>query len=165
MPPPLAPLVPIHKMLQVSYKEDIKQASPGALTTVVIFLIYAGITWKLEKVGPSFLPCPSLSPVATDWYPVPNCRTGHFFSWQGMSLPSYGKHDSSTSPKSSAYLLIRYGNPEMSAKISRIYPAYSTPLGNQLVSRLLLLLSFVANVSSFSLAESPPRDLQITAYK
>ena len=28
-----------------------------------------------------------------------------------------------------------------------------------------LLLSFDANVSSFSLAESPPRDLQITAYK
>ena len=26
-------------------------------------------------------------------------------------------------------------------------------------------LSFDANVSSFSLAESPPRDLQITAYK
>ena len=28
-----------------------------------------------------------------------------------------------------------------------------------------VLLSFDANVSSFSLAESPPRDLQITAYK
>ena len=27
------------------------------------------------------------------------------------------------------------------------------------------VLSFDANVSSFSLAESPPRDLQITAYK
>ena len=27
------------------------------------------------------------------------------------------------------------------------------------------LLSFDANVSSFSLAETPPRDLQITAYK
>ena len=28
-----------------------------------------------------------------------------------------------------------------------------------------VILSFVANFSSFSLAESPPRDLQITAYK
>ena len=28
-----------------------------------------------------------------------------------------------------------------------------------------VILSFAANFSSFSLAESPPRDLQITAYK
>ena len=68
-----------------------------------------------------------------------------------MSLPSYGKHDSSTSPKSSAYLLIRYGNPEMSAKISRIHPAYSTPLGNPTGFQIIIIIIVIIRCKFFFL--------------
>ena len=37
--------------------------------------------------------------------------------------------------------------------------------GTSLSGGTQVILSFVANFFSFSLAESPPRDLQITAYK
>ena len=77
--------------------------------------------------------------------------------------------------KKEVYNILRYSNVHLFIGANKILiPVYRhLQVDKSLFSIVYLvpqlqktnLLSFDANVSSFSLAETPPRDLQITAYK